>query len=101
MLSVARVAISALIPSRVTIRPLTRPAAAPTSRPTAGPASAGQPHQPTVTPAHTPARARVEPTERSKNPAIIRSIMPVTRMPFCAALSRTAAMLNRVGKLLG
>jgi hypothetical protein len=101
MLMVASVAISALMPSRVTISPLISPAHAPTASPTSSPASAGQPHQPTTTPAHTPASASVEPTDRSKKPAIISSIMPVTRMPFCAALSSTAEMLNRVGKLFG
>ena len=43
----------------------------------------------------------MEPTERSKKPAMKSSIMPVTRMPFWAALRRMAEMLDSVGKLLG
>ena len=56
MVSVPSVAISALMPMRVTIRPLTRPHSAPTRMPTGRPTSAGQPHQPATTPAQTPAK---------------------------------------------
>ena len=89
------------MPIRVTISPLTKPARAPTTRPTANPLTGGQCHQPTATPDQTPANARTEPIDRSNAPAIISSIMPVTRIPFCAAFKSTAAMFDEVGKLRG
>ncbi len=101
IVNVASVVISVLMPTRVMIRPFTSPAAAPTASPTAKPSGAGHPHQPTVTPAQTPLSARIEPIDRSNAPAIISTIMPVTRIAFCDAFSSTAAMLNRVGKLFG
>ena len=93
MVIVASVAISALMPSLVTMAPFTAPAIAPTISAATKPNGAGQCHQPTTTPAQTPASASVEPTERSNEPAIIKSIIPATRMPFCAAFRSTAEML--------
>ena len=90
---VESVVISALIWSRVTRSPLTSPQSAPVASPARSPASAGRCIQDTATPAITPASASVEPIERSNVPPIIKSIMPVTRMPFCAAFSITAEKL--------
>ena len=101
MVIVPSVAISALMPMRVTMMPLTRPAIAPTRMPPTSATSAGQPHQPAMTPAHTPDSASVEPTDRSKVPPIISSIMPHTMMPTGARLSSTARIFDMVGKLFG
>ena len=72
-------------PERITMVPLIEPTSAAKMKVAGIATISGNPQFTTQTAKNSPAKATIEPMERSNSPPIIRSAAPMARIPSCAA----------------